>query len=438
LWHSGLLICALVALFATSEPSRAQEPTEQEQQRLYQQMVRHPTNYAITYEYVKVATARGNYEAAIGALERLLYYNPNLGKVKYELGALYYRMGVYDMAKRYFREALETRDLDDATRAQIEASLANADKQTQPSRLSVFAQTGLRYQTNASYLPSSGVVQFSGQDFGLGPTQGAKSDWNWFGLLGVGHDYDLPGTGAVLETRFVGYDTEQFQLHDLDVGLFEVSVGPRMALAPNVLPGITVKPYVVGGDTWVGGAPYFASEGAGVSVGIPATAKLSFEPYFEWREVEVNDTLQFPEYGTGSWSTLGTTSSYIVSDQVKIDARAYYRRGVAAADYQDFSEAGAEIALLYQFAPPVPSIPRAWSVAPFGRFIRTAFDAPDPSINPSIARIDNDWAAGVILGMPITANFGISSTVEYDLTDSTLPNYTLRNFSILSGPTVRF
>jgi hypothetical protein len=71
-------------------------------------------------------TDRGDYEAAIAALERLLYYNSNLAHVKYELGTLYFKLRSFDMAKRYFKEALVTPGLDPVTRSRIEGYLPEA------------------------------------------------------------------------------------------------------------------------------------------------------------------------------------------------------------------------------------------------------------------------------------------------------------------------
>ena len=124
-------------------------------------------------------------------------------RVKYELGSLYFRLGSYEMARRYFREALACPDIDPATKDRIEASLPDADKQMQQSRLSAFVQTGLRYQSNASYAPTSGTVRLGGQDLALLPSATRKSDTNWFALAGVSHDYDLDDQrGDTLETRF--------------------------------------------------------------------------------------------------------------------------------------------------------------------------------------------------------------------------------------------
>src|SRR6202012_2463688 len=118
----------------------AQAPPEQEQ--LFQRMLHNPKDLQITFAYVKVATANGDYEAAIGALERVLFFQPGLARVKYELGTLYFRLRSYEMARRYFKEALESPDLDPITRDRAETALPDAEKQTQQSRLSGFLATG--------------------------------------------------------------------------------------------------------------------------------------------------------------------------------------------------------------------------------------------------------------------------------------------------------
>jgi len=303
----------------------------------------------------------------------------------------------------------------------------------------VFAQTGLRFQTNATYAPSGGLVLFEGQDYGLLPSQGIKSDGNAFGLFGVSHDYDLQDQGGtVLETRLVGYATKQFQLDDLNVALFDASFGPRIALAPG-LPGVTIKPYVVGGDSWVGGAPYLASVGGGVSLGIPVAPRLTFEPNVEWRRVDFNISAPLlSEFNSGGWLSSGVASSYTFSDQFKIDARAYYRRGTATESFQSFNQWVGEVALPYQFAPPFASIPVSWMASPFARIVKTGFDAANPYIDPMVGRADTEWVVGLVLSTPITQTFGISTTLEYDHTESTIINYKQQNFSILSGPTARF
>jgi hypothetical protein len=53
-------------LFVAVQPVLAQDASD-EQERLHAQMLREPTNYPLTFAYVKVATDRGDYEAAIAS-----------------------------------------------------------------------------------------------------------------------------------------------------------------------------------------------------------------------------------------------------------------------------------------------------------------------------------------------------------------------------------
>jgi len=435
-------VCALAAIAAAyivqSQSVQAQAVSDQE--RLFQQMVLQPANHDVTFAFVRAATQRGDYEAAIGALERLLFYNPNLTQVKYELGALYYRLGSYEMARRYFKEALASPSLLPATRQRIEAYLPDTEKQLQQSRLSGFVQTGIRSQTNASFAPSGSLLRLGGADLTLLPSAQRKSDINWFGLAGVAHDYDLNNSrGDILETRFVGYLTAQDRFSNLNVGLFDVSFGPRLML-PELMPGASIKPYVVGGNTWVGGDNYLSSGGAGVSLRLPFTMQWTLQPEFEWRQnsFSLGNTANVSTFNSGSTYTAALSSTYQLAQPLRLDMRGLVRRGDSTFSYQSFDQWGAEAALLYEFAPPIEGIMRNWSIAPFVKYIATHFDTPNPFIDPFTTRADNQWSVGGILNMPVNTTFGISAAVQYDKVNSNLPNYRLDNFSVIIGPTARF
>ena len=432
---SALAVSALLS----AGPARADDAAEQQQ--LFERMVREPTNYDVTFQFVHVATARQDYEAAIGALERLLLYQPRLTRVKYELGILYFRLGSYEMAKHYFTEALNSPDLDPITRERIETYLPDADKQTQQSRLSGFAQTGLRYQSNANFSPTSGTINLGGQSFALAPVGQKHADGNWFGMLGLSHDYDFrDGRGDQFETRFIGYATAQFKLSDLDVALFDISAGPRFAIAPEILPGLSIKPYAVAGKAWVGGASYLTSGGAGVTMTVPVMPHLVLTPGFEWRSADVNSGVIIPVtgFGSGNWYTgsLGATAN--LTSMIKLETVGLYRTGSADLAFQSFHQWEGDAAVTFEFAPPFALASRNWSIAPFVRYIHTAFDAANPAINPLITEVDRELAYGLIFNTPFWRNVAVQTMVQYDRTDSTLPNYTQRNFSVMSGPSVRF
>ena len=435
-----VLVLLSLAVCAAGTAATAQYgPSEQE--TLFVQTLRDPANHELTFAFVKVATANGDYEAAIGALERLLFYQPNLTRVKLELSILYSRLGSYEMARGYLRDAANDPSVDEPTRARVAASISAVDKQSQPSRFSGFFQTGMRYQSNASFMPDSGLVRFAGQDFSLFPTTSRKPDWNWFGIAGLAHDYDFQNDrGDRLETRFIGYLTNQHRFSELDVGLFEVSFGPRLALAPSVLPGVTVKPYIVGGRAWVGGSEYLTSAGAGVSVGMPIGTTSAIEPTVEYRRADADLFRNglFSSVGSGDVVSVGFSSGTRLTEGIRLEGRSFYRRGDATLNYQSFYQLVSEFALTMEVTPPFPAIAQKWTVSPFLRLVNTRFEAPNPFIDAFRRRRDDEWRVGTLFDLPLTQHLGVSTTIQYAKTHSNLPNYRTDNLSIVVGPTARF
>ena len=59
-----------------------------------------------TFRYSSLQAQLGDQEAAIGGLERMLFYNPDLPRVRLELGLLYFRLGSYEMARANFEAAI--------------------------------------------------------------------------------------------------------------------------------------------------------------------------------------------------------------------------------------------------------------------------------------------------------------------------------------------
>lgn len=406
-----------------------------------------PTDYDITLQYVRVSTELEDYEAAIGALERLLFYNPDLTRAKVELGMLYFRMGSYENAAHYFRAAGAAPDLDPTLRNRVDAYLPQAEKQLSPSRWTGYLQTGLRYQSNVSALPDVGLLQVLGNNVPLtNPSQ--KSDWNGFALVTIGNDFDLQNQhGDTIETRFTGYGTKQFELSSLDLGYVEASIGPRIGIAPNNWANVSVKPYIVGNLSWVGGSQYLNSGGAGISLRMQPWSAFTIEPGFEWRRLSVNNNV-FGSTGSGigSVTALGSgdifivsiAGSYKINDWISIEARPVYARAQAFNPWQSFDQAGFDAGLRWEFAPPVSSMPRRWTVMPYVQVLCAAFDQPDPAVNPNVLRRDTDYHFGVLADLPINANFGVSGMLQYARTDSNISNFRYNNVSVMFGPNARF
>ncbi len=77
---------------------------------LFKRLLLKPDDLDAGFQYAQLETELGDYEAAIGALERMLYYNPNLPRVKLQLGVLYFHLRSYEMARNYFNAVLNDPD----------------------------------------------------------------------------------------------------------------------------------------------------------------------------------------------------------------------------------------------------------------------------------------------------------------------------------------
>jgi len=417
------------------------EPTVADQERLFAATLREPANYELTFEYVRTSIALGDNEAAIGALERVLNYNPRLARAKAELGSLYFRLGSYATAARYYKDALTSENLDIPTRLKVETYLPDAEKHLSASQWTGLLQTGVRYQSNVSALPDTGTLQVLGSTFPVGPNQQQKSDWNLFAVAQVSNDYDFQNQrGDTFETRVAGYGTHQFQLTQFDLGFVEASLGPRLALASDQLPGVTIKPYIAGNLSWIGGSQYLDSGGAGVSLRAPLSNAWSIEPGFEWRHLSVNNPgfLISTALGSGDLYSGTLAAAYKYNDWVSFEGRGIFNGAHADNTWQSFFQGGFQAALRVEFNPPSDFMPRRWTVTPYLRVLWSDFDAPDPFVNAALKRSDTEYRTGVLLDMPLNNWLCVAAMFQYARTDSNIINYRTENISVLIGPNARF
>ena len=161
----------------------------------------------------KCQTKLHDFEAAIGALERMLFFNANLPRVKLELGVLYFRLGSYEMAKNYFTNAIADPAAPPDMRAKVQAYLDEIEKRLNPNFVSGLVQTGVRYQTNATAGPSGSLIRVFGFDGVLDQKFVKQPDWNFFAQGIVFQTVDLQTQrGDSWETQASAYASEQLKI----------------------------------------------------------------------------------------------------------------------------------------------------------------------------------------------------------------------------------
>lgn len=437
---------AIHALPAGAQPAPAgvQMPVSAdpklEYEALFQRILREPNNIDLNFRFAEIATKLGDYEAAVGALERIVFYNPNLPRVKLELGVLYFRLGAYEMSRSYFEGAVASPDAPDDIRARVETFLVEIDRRLATTRWSGYAQIGLRYQTNANAGPNGQLVRVLGRDAVLDRQFVNRPDWNAFALGTVRHVYDFENQrGDVWETSLTGYYARQFKIERLNLGLVELQTGPRLALAPGDWPGLAVRPYLIGNAVSLGDEPYFTTLGAGLSVSMPVGTAL-IEPFVEVRRRNFESTGDYPfaSEQRGTLVSAGVLAQGpILGSILRWQARAAYSHNAARRDYYSYDQFTFDAGMPFEFDGPWGGS-RRWTIVPTAGFTYASYDDPNVLIDPTVSRRDTEWRVGAILDAQVHEWFGLGVQVQYSVTDSNLPNYDTRNFSVTVGPTVRF
>jgi hypothetical protein len=435
-WCAGAF-APLALLVVSGQSASAQTPSGfgGDLSPLFQGILTRPSDLNNTLQYAALAPA-GDIESAISTYEQLLFYNPTLSAVRFELGVLYYRLGSYEMAHEYFTTALKMPDVTPELRQQTEDLLAAVDKKLQPDQFTGYAQTGFRYQTNAATGPGPQTVLASRLLFNN--RFAAQPDWNWFGAFGLNYTHDFENQrGDTFEATALGYDAQQFKLHQFDIGLLEFRAGPRFGIPTSSPIGLSIKPYVVGIGGTLADAPYYGALGGGLTVHANV-GNVALDPYFEVVQQNFRNSTLYPLASgmNGTLQTYGVQASGPVYSSLSFQSRVVYAHASDAFNPYSYDSYAADIWLPWNFSPLGDG--RTWTLTPTGGFTQWQYSAPDPTIDPLVTPHILEWRVGLGLEFPIWQQVMLDTLVQYRADVSNIAAFSMHDFSVAAGPTLRF
>ncbi|MFI5012511.1 MAG: autotransporter domain-containing protein [Hyphomicrobiales bacterium] len=419
----------------------SREAAKTEEDALFPRLVREPQNLDLAFHFSEVASAAGDYEAAVGALERMRFYNADLPRVELELGVLYFRLGSYKMALSHFEAAVSAPDTPEEVRKRVAEFQREIEKRLNPNQYALFGQAGLRYQTNANAGPSNTLVKALGQDAVLNSQFTRKADWNAFGLASGRYIYDFGNQrGDGWQTDLTAYYARQFKVTRLNLGIAEVQTGPRLAVAPDALPGLTFHPYLIGNAATLGDNPYLTTLGAGAALDYTVGGDLALEPSLEFRRRSYRNSTDYQtaKQQTGDLVNAAFAATGAISSSVRWQSRVTFSTATANQTFDEYRLFGIDAGLPIDFYAPFLSEPRVWTVTPMAGYSLTRYGGPNPLVDPTVTRQDGEWHTGISLDAPLWPNAGFAAQIMFQRVNSTLRNYDTRNFSVSAGPTVRF
>ncbi len=397
---------------------------------VYQKLLANPADIALNQRMIEIALALEDYDAAIGAVERLIFYAPHDPALQLLAAQLYLKIKSYAAASGYLQDVLQLAALTDAQRVDAETLLAQAERGVRGSPWSGFGQVGVRYQTNANI----GSVELGlNEPF---PFEKPQPDWNLFALGTLALDAPLSKTVSI-EGSLSGYYADQQKVNRLDLGFAELALGPRVSTEDGTL---SIKPYGLVQGILLGDAPYQAAAGAGVMGRWIFADGWFVEPQFEFKARDYYDTVDYPDASdqTGDLYTYALNAGGRFSDDVTWLGRIGFADNYAAKAYQSYDQYFANLALQVAFD---AFGKEGWSVTPFASISYTDFKGiapPEEFAGFKTMREELFWGVGANLEMPLREGIALGVGIEYNRNQSNLDRDDYENLKIVIGPQGRF
>ena len=430
---------ALIALVFSAPAAFGQEADEtqlrRKQAEQFREMFNDPDNLDLMYAYARTSVQLRDYEAAISTLERILIYRPDAPEVELELGAAYYRIGSYTIARFYFEEAKADPEAQEGLIARAEAFLAEIDNRTQTSAIVGQVSINTIATTNANNGPSTRLIDFAGLTVRLdGPNVTAQSDVGASFGVSATHIYDLGRTSEdSWRTNFsafsVRYDSTKAGASDVLI----LRTGPQLSLTED-RHGPKLRPYAEFDHVRSSLDALYTTIGVGAEFTDTLDAKRSLfaDVRLGWRDyhsggVQELDGLQIR--GVGGLN-------YFHSDALTFRGLALFEYDGAETRSQRAVELGLVGGLTYSYDSGFDFTDRRWSVAANATLVRREhFETDTVAL---VRRQDTDLR----LSLGHTAHFqnGIALTVRADYFKrfSNSRNFRLESFSMNFGLTYFF
>ena len=444
---AGRSILGVLAALSTSLGlAMAQDAPSDDQRRAYdrafQETLSYPADLDKLFRFAVVASEAGDLEGAISSLERMLIINPDLPRVRLELGILYFRLGSYEAARAYLEAALASPALPGDVRKRAESFLNEAQRRLSPSRLTGEGFLGWRYQSNANLGPSSSNILLFGAPANLNATALGTPDWGVVSSVQLHHFLDLQTQDkGTLETHFTGYANRQFQLGTTDVSILDLNTGPRFQVLQGALQDFSLRPFLNAGYVWIYDTPYYSNLGAGLEAGLALSDQLRNQSMVRWRQQSHPDTWYLPANSQYS----GTEYSASTSFELQLNNNVGLFANGSATRFEALYTATQSYRLLIggggvtvRFEDPVFRSGQPWRASIALAEQWWTYDMPNATVDPNTSQSQIDTLLSISLAVPLDDRTTLQLSAGRFVRSSALPNYAFENNTAMFGVSWRF
>jgi len=429
----GVGLALALALAAVAPPALAQDADAQRAEflSLYQQILKNPTNVELTLRYARLGAQIGDYEASVSALERLLMYNPNLPTAEIELGLLYARLKSYTMARVYLEQAATAPNASPEIRARAQDALAKVDRLSSPHQFAGQVELGVQYQSNANQTPGAAVPAPPGFTLPSIPFTRQHDGDVFLNAAGI-YRYDLGNAESdTLEATGTLYESAFFRDSHLDLGIAEITLGPRLTLDRIGIEHATLRPYLMGTYVTLNNNSLLWGGGAGIELaktfGWGTLARLFYE--HEERGYFKSSFDPLATQLNGNVDVVRLTASQPIWDFSTLDLllRYVHEKTRFSFDTNNQYRIQASYSIRYGGLLDPPGVARPWETVLEVGHDWTPYDAANPAINPFVKRSDRSWFFGASEFLHVNKWLAAGIGIERQITSSNLGNFSFNN-----------
>lgn len=430
-----MVLTLALALLLASSHGRA-SPYGADYDTAFREMLADPTDLDITFRFAMIARRVGDLEGAVGALERMLIYNPDLPIVHYELGRLYAGLGSIEAARRYYNSALSYTP-PAGIRANIEAQLKRLDEASRASTLSGNVLVGFRHQSNANTAPDEPAVRVGGFRARLADRYLEQEDTSYLATANLEHRYDF-GRDPVLflVSDLQVYAARQEDLDSQDIDLVAFTTGPSFTRPDEGL----LRPFLHGDWVLLDGRTLYRSLGIGVAYGSPLSwipgSRYTAEALLLHRDFRQSARSPAVEDRDGENYRVNGKLAAPVDQTLQVEGFGSLEHQDSQADYETYSAVKLGIRAVRRL--PAPLGEGGWNLSLTGEAGVRDYDSPDRTVDPEKSRRDEDFSLAAGLTLPLFDETSAVLELRHQWRRSNLPNFEFDNTSALAGIRVAF
>ncbi len=293
------------------------------------------------------------------------------------------------------------------------------------------AVVGINSDSNANSVADSGAVDVFGVSVPLDQSSGRAADEQMFSAVNATYTRILPGTKRhSITAAATGYKTWQASLHNLDLTVKSIKVGPTFNLPEykaNWGFDVTYSDINLGGYDYLNNTSFTVRGEKALGPRASLTASFTRERR-RFKNSPASSTYE-DRNGRAHEGKIGITAAFSPKDM--LTATLNIRRESTKTRYNDNRQAGITLGYTHLFE-------KGWFINVLLNRKRTRYGGADPLVNSDVIRHDNERSMTITLGKRINDKLTATCGYQYKNINSNLQNYEYENERVSASMSYSF